>query len=52
MQIRIICPREARSTGSAPHKRMNGDPTAPGCAAEQSAAPGQLIEGRGSARMA
>ena len=31
---------------------MNGDRTAPGCVAEQSPAPGQLIEGRGSARMA
>ena len=47
-----ILEREARSTGSAPHTRMSGDRTAPGCAAEQSATPGQLIEGRGSARIA
>ena len=31
---------------------MSGDRTAPSCAAEQSATPGQLIEGRGSARIA
>ena len=45
-------PREARSTGSAPHTRTNVDRTAPGCAAEQSATPGQLIEGRDSVRVA
>ena len=31
--------------GRPPHTRKNGARTAPGCAAEQSAVPGQLIEG-------